>query len=54
MSTCAVCHAEENQKALEPLIPNEETVEAMEAARRGELVTVDGLRALVADLNTDD
>ncbi len=54
MSTCAVCHAEENQKALELPTSNEETVEAMDASRRGELVTVGGLRDLVADLNTDD
>jgi hypothetical protein len=30
------------------------TVEAMEAARRGELVTVDGIEGLFADLHADD
>ena len=38
----------------EPLIPNEETVEAMKAARRGELVTVGSTEDLLADLNADD
>ena len=46
--------AAEKRLPFEPLIPNEETVEAMEAARRGDLVTVGGLSDLVADLNTDD
>ena len=46
--------AAEKRLPFEPLIPNEETVEAMEEARRGELVTVGGLSDLVADLNTDD
>ena len=46
--------AAEKRLPFEPLVPNEETGEAMEAARRGELVTVGGLRDLVADLNTDD
>jgi DNA-damage-inducible protein J len=38
----------------EPLIPNAETIEAMEAARRGELVTVGSIDALFADLHADD
>lgn len=38
----------------EPLIPNAETVEAMRAARRGELVTVRGVAGLLSDLNADD
>ena len=46
--------AAEKRLPFEPLIPNEETVEAMEAARRGDLVTVGGLSDLVADLNADD
>ena len=46
--------AAEKRLPFEPLIPNEETVEAMEEARRGELVTVGGLSNLVADLNADD
>lgn len=36
------------------LVPNEETVGAMAAARRGELVTVGGLSDLLANLNADD
>jgi DNA-damage-inducible protein J len=45
-----------NDKALpfEPLIPNAETVEAMKAARRGELATVGAPDKLLADLNADD
>jgi DNA-damage-inducible protein J len=38
----------------DPLIPNEETVEAMKAARRGELVKVNGIAGLMADLHADD
>jgi len=38
----------------EPLMPNAETVEAMKAARRGELVTVGSIDNLLADLNADD
>jgi hypothetical protein len=37
----------------EPLVPNEETIEAMKAARRGELVTVGPPRKLLASLNAD-
>jgi DNA-damage-inducible protein J len=47
--------AKEKALPFEPLIPNAETIEAMEAARRGEFVgefkTVD---ALFAGLNADD
>jgi DNA-damage-inducible protein J len=41
------------EKALpfEPLVPNAETVEAMKAARRGDLVTVGALDDLFQDLN---
>lgn len=46
--------AAEKRLPFEPLVPNEETVKAMEAARRGELITVGGLSDLVADLNADD
>jgi DNA-damage-inducible protein J len=44
------------EKALpfEPLVPNEETVEAMKAARRGELTTIDHIDDLIASLNADD
>ena len=43
------------EKALpfEPLIPNEETIEAMKAARRGALVTVGPPGKLLASLNAD-
>lgn len=46
-----------NEKALpfSPLVPNAETIEAMEAARRGEfLQEFDGVDALMNDLNADD
>ena len=38
----------------DPLIPNAETVEAMKAARRGEVVTIGGVEELMADLHADD
>jgi DNA-damage-inducible protein J len=38
----------------DPLVPNEETIEAMKAARRGELLTVGGVDELLADLHADD
>jgi len=43
------------EKALpfEPLIPNAETIEAMNAARRGDLVTVGAPDGLLASLNAD-
>lgn len=37
-----------------PLVPNKETIKAIEAARRGELVKVGSLEDLLADLNADD
>jgi DNA-damage-inducible protein J len=44
------------EKALpfEPLVPNADTIAAMKAARRGELVTVGSAEALLAELNADD
>lgn len=44
------------EKALpfNPLIPNEETIEAMKAARRGELHTSGSIEQLFEDLNADD
>ena len=44
------------EKALpfEPLVPNPETVEAMKAARRGDLVTVGTAADLLTSLNADD
>jgi DNA-damage-inducible protein J len=43
------------EKALpfEPLIPNAKTVEAMKAARRGELITAGKSADLIASLNAD-
>lgn len=38
----------------DPLVPNETTIEAMKAARRGELVSADGVEALLAELHADD
>jgi DNA-damage-inducible protein J len=37
-----------------PLVPNEETIAAMKAARRGELTTAGAPDKLVARLNADD
>jgi hypothetical protein len=36
------------------VVPNAETVEAMKAARRDDLVTVGGVDDLLPDLHTDD
>ena len=43
------------EKALpfEPLVPNAETVEAMKAARRGNLITAGKPGSLLASLNAD-
>ncbi|MEI8055729.1 MAG: type II toxin-antitoxin system RelB/DinJ family antitoxin [bacterium] len=38
----------------EPLIPNHETIEAMRAARCGDLVTVSSIDNLLGSLNADD
>jgi DNA-damage-inducible protein J len=38
----------------DPLIPNEESVEAMKAARRGQVVKVGSVENLLADLHADD
>jgi DNA-damage-inducible protein J len=38
----------------DPLMPNAETIEAMKAARRGDLVTVGSVDDLMADLHADD
>ncbi len=37
-----------------PLVPNAETIAAMEEARRGNLPRFDSIEALMADLNADD
>lgn len=46
--------AAEKRLPFDPLVPNEETIEAMKAARRGELAAVGGVEDLMADLNADD
>jgi DNA-damage-inducible protein J len=38
----------------EPFEPSETTIEAMKAARRGEVVTVGDIEGLFADLHADD
>ena len=38
----------------DPLIPNTETIKAMKAARRGDLVKVGTVNDLLADLDADD
>ena len=43
--------AKEKALPFEPLVPNEETIEAMKAARRGELTTVGPPGKLIASLN---
>lgn len=45
--------AKEKALPFEPLTPNAETIEAMKAARRGELVTVGKPGKLLASLNED-
>ena len=46
--------AAEKRLPFEPLVPNDETIEAMRAARRGDLIAVGGVSELMADLNADD
>lgn len=46
--------AKEKALPFEPLVPNTETIEAMKAARRGELVTVRSPKELLASVNEDD
>jgi DNA-damage-inducible protein J len=43
--------AKEKALPFEPLVPNAETIEAMKAAQRGEVVTVGSPDKLVASLN---
>jgi len=45
--------AKEKALPFEPLVPNEETIEALKAARRGELVTVGPPGMLLTSLNAD-
>jgi DNA-damage-inducible protein J len=44
----------EKKLPFDPLVPNQETIEAMKAARRGDLVTVGDVDDLMTDLHADD
>ena len=46
--------ATEKVLPFEPLIPNKKTIDAMRAARKGELVTVGKVDQLLDSLNEDD
>jgi DNA-damage-inducible protein J len=46
--------AKEKALPFEPLIPNDETIEAMKAARRGELTTAGTPDRLLKKLNAED
>ena len=46
--------AEEKALPFEPLVPNSDTIEAMKAARRGDVVTVDSSADLLTRLNAKD
>lgn len=46
--------AAEKRLPFDPLVPNSGTIAAMQAARRGDLVTIGGVDDLLADLNADD
>ena len=46
--------AREKALPFEPLIPNDETIEAIKAARRGDVINVGSINNLLADLNADD
>ena len=46
--------AKEKALPFEPLIPNKETIEAMKAARRGEVVTVASIDNLLESLNDEN
>jgi DNA-damage-inducible protein J len=46
--------ATERALPFQPLIPNDETIEAMKAARSGELTTVESPENLLNRLNADD
>ena len=45
--------AAERRLPFDPLVPNAETIEAMQAADRDELVVVGDVKDLMADLNAD-
>ncbi len=46
--------AREGALPFEPLIPNDETVEAMKAARAGKTVKAGSVERLLSELNADD
>ena len=46
--------AAEKKLPFEPLIPNEETIAAMKAARQGKLTQVDSVEELMDKLNEED
>ena len=46
--------AAEKRLPFEPLVPNAETVAAMEAARRGDLIAVGDVDGLMAGLHAED
>ena len=45
--------AQEKALPFEPLVPNMETIEAMKAARRGDITEVDSVDALLPSRNAD-
>ena len=46
--------AKEKAFPFDPLVPNAETIEAMKAARRGEVTSVPGSDTLLSSLNAGD
>lgn len=44
----------ERRLPFNPLVPNAETIEAMQAARHGDTKKIDSPEQLLADLNADD
>jgi DNA-damage-inducible protein J len=46
--------AKDKALPFEPLVPNAETIEAMKAARLGDLIKVGSPDSLLASLNADD
>jgi DNA-damage-inducible protein J len=44
----------EKRLPFDPLVPNKETIAAMEAARKGDLNMIGGIDELMSDLNADD
>lgn len=45
--------AAERRLPFDPLVPNAETIEAMQAADRGEVASVGDVKDLMAELNAD-